>query len=237
MFLWLTFKDFEEKGEAWIINSDISDDEFNNLKNVAKETGGDGSLLFWIRLYGEIVDYALTFKIVDDTLETVDSLQELIQRSSEEGNVFVLPEDERLTEGNNGDVLTFPAEEFTVPTGTPGFELGEPIGFDDNTFFPKGDGFLDDLLNGRFETPNESEGGSYFLAIEVPDNPIGKTTRLDKKFLEERGIDAEELKKGVVGDAGGRFDIYKDQEGNLWAVEKKQSPEESDLWLDNLDNY
>ena len=41
-------------------------------------------------------------------------------------------------------------------------ELGEPIGFDDNTFFPKGDGFLDDLLDGKYEFPDDGEEFTYF---------------------------------------------------------------------------
>ena len=60
---------------------------------------------------------------------------------------------------------------------------------------------------------------------------------IKKNFLKRKGIDAEKLKAGVVGDAGSQFDIYKDTKGNLWAVKKGDKPEESDLWLDNLDNY
>lgn len=111
-----------------------------------------------------------------------------------------------MTEGNNGDVLTFPAEEFTVPTGTPGFELGEPIGFDDNAFFPKGDGFLDDILNGRFETPNESEGGSYFLAIEE-NNEIIRDLRNTSTLLQRTSTGLREYKaSGGFEDANEYFD-------------------------------
>ena len=60
---------------------------------------------------------------------------------------------------------------------------------------------------------------------------------IKKNFLQRRGIDAEELKKGAVLGKGTEFDIYKDEKNNLWAVRKREKPEESDLWLDNLDNY
>ena len=43
-----------------------------------------------------------------------------------------------------------------VDLGSEVLDLGEPIGFDDNTFFPKGDNgsFSDDLLDGRLEFPD-----------------------------------------------------------------------------------
>ena len=83
------------------------------------------------------------------------SLQQRISISTQETQVYVFPENPQLTEWNDGQVLTFPQGEYTVPFGTPPFELGEPIGLDDNAFFPKGNGFLDDLLNERYEFPDE----------------------------------------------------------------------------------
>ena len=140
---------------------------------------------------------------------------------------------QELLNGSDADI--FVPED--VDTGTEPFDLGAATEIDPNTL-PEGNDFLEDILNGQFEFPDAEEGGSYFLPIgEVPDSPIGKTTKLSKKFLEDRGVDAEDLKAGVVGDAGGQFDIYKDKKNNLWAVTKGDKAEESDLWLDNLDNY
>ena len=83
-----------------------------------------------------------------------------------------------MTEGNDGNVSTFPGREIDVDFGTPPFDLGEPIGFDDNAFFPKGDRFLDDILNGRFEFPDDdSESGSYFIAIGGFSEGIDEPTR------------------------------------------------------------
>ena len=130
-----------------------------------KDSGGAGSPLFWVRVLYEGVKYAFTFQIVEDTIDFATDIRDLIAKSSEQGQVYVLPDDSRLTEGNPGDVNVFPQGEYTFP-GTPPFDLGDPIGFDDNAFFPKGDGFLDDILNGQFEFPDEGQEFTYFLAIE-----------------------------------------------------------------------
>ena len=66
---------------------------------------------------------------------------------------MIFPEKEQLT--NEGDVQIFAPPD--VDFDSEPFDLGEPIGFDDNTFFPKGDGFLDDILNGQFEFPLDDE--------------------------------------------------------------------------------
>ena len=89
-----------------------------------------------------------------------------------------------MTQGKDGNFTTFPDGEINVPTGTPEFDLAEPIGFDDNALFPKGDGFLDDILNGRFEFPEDGEisftffdaieGNTYFREVEIADEQ-GKT--------------------------------------------------------------
>ena len=247
------FKNLEEIGEALVTSLDIDGEDFEEFKDFAlslietRQQNAEvntAAVLPIIPILVKIGEVILATYITKKAIDTSDDIRELLQQSnsfdndnvSGSSNVFVFPNDERLTEGNNGDVLTFPEGEFDVDFGTEALDLGEPIGLDDNTYFPK-NGLLDDLLEGKYEFPDDGEGGSYFLAIEVPDNPIGKTTRLSEEFLEKRGIDAEELKKDVVGDAGGKFDIYKDKEGNLWAVRKGQNPKSSELWLDNLDNY
>ena len=131
----------------------------------------DYSALNGRSLLSPLVKYALTFKIVEDTLETAGNLQELIETSKERVQVYLFPENEQLTQGNDGEVLTFPDGEINVPTGTPEFDLAEPIGFDDNAYFPKGDGFLDDVLNGRFEFPDEGEG--LFTLFDAASSGIG----------------------------------------------------------------
>ena len=58
--------------------------------------------------------------------------------------------------------------------------MGEPISFNDNTFFPKGDddGLLDDLLEGKYEFPDDGEDGfTYFLASESFSEGIDEPTR------------------------------------------------------------
>lgn len=166
-----TFKTLEETGEAWVVDYNISDDDFSQLKDVAKEGGGSG--LFLIRLIVDGIKYVVTFEFVKDTLEISNNVQEFVTNSSQENQVLTFPENPQLTEWNDGQVLTFPQGEYTVPFGTPPFDLAEPIGLDDNAFFPKGDGFLDDILNGRFEFPAEGEEFAYFLAAGRPGNDIG----------------------------------------------------------------
>ena len=84
--------------------------------------------------------------------------------------MLIFPEKEQLT--NEGDVQIFAPPD--VDFDSEPFDLGEPIGLGDNTFFPKGDGFLDDILNGRFEFPDEDEVTfSLFDAAGKAGNDIG----------------------------------------------------------------
>ena len=80
---------------------------------------------------------------------------------------MIFPENEQLTD--DGDVLTFDPPNVDLDSEV--LDLGEPIGLGDNTFFSKGDGFLDDILNGRFETPIDGEEGTYYLASEISGTP------------------------------------------------------------------
>ena len=159
-----TFKTLEESG-AWVVSPDLKGEQFDDFKDAAtkqfglgkdKESGLDPFGLLWSVTVGT-VDYVFSGQFTEDALEQADNLQQLV----EDIKVFVFPGDEPLNDGGSIEIFNPP----DVDTGTEPFDLGESIILEDNTFFPK-DGFLEALLNGRFEFPDEGERGSYFLAIE-----------------------------------------------------------------------
>jgi hypothetical protein len=55
-----------------------------------------------------------------------------------------------------------------------------------------------------------------------PDEPVGDTKLVKKRWLKQHRIDAEAEKKAVVPnpDDSALFDICKDEKGYLWAVRK-----------------
>ena len=227
-----TFKTLEESGQAFAVSTDISGEEFELFKeNVLAQAPTEGTEVAGIGILlspPAIKTYIGIGLLTLEALRQANSLQEAL-----EGKIFWTPVDEPLNDGGNIETV----DPDNVDFGTEPFDLGESIVLDDKTFIPPED-FLDDILEGRYEFPLDGEGGPSFLAIEeIPDSPIGKTTRLTEGFLEERGVDAEGLKEGNVPGKGTEFDIYKDTKGNLWAVRKGQNPKKSKVWLDNLDNY
>ena len=180
-----TFKTFEESGQAWVIYPDITVEEFESFKSAAtKQFGlnkGDDDKpnlfgLLWSLAVGT-VDYVFSSQFTEDALEQADNLQQLV----EDAKVFIFPKNEPLNDGGNIETFDPPNVDF----GTPPYDLGEPIGLEDSTFFPnKDDSFLRDLLDGKFEFPNEGEisftyfnsieGNTYFREVEIADEQ-GKT--------------------------------------------------------------
>ena len=193
------FKYLEETGQALLTSLDIDGEDFEDFKETALsliETRQDvetaAVALPIIPILVKIGEVILATYITKKAIETSGDIRELLQQNNDfEGsnadggsNIFIFPNDSRLTQ--EGEILTFPEGEFDVDFGTPPLDIGEPIGFDDNTFFPKGESgsFLDDILNGRFEFPLEGEGGSYFLAIEE-NNEIIRELRNTSTFLQK----------------------------------------------------
>ena len=183
------FKNLEEIGEALVTSLDIDGEDFDDFKETAlslietrqqdTEVNTAGVALPIIPILVKIGEVILATYITKKAIDTSDDIRELLQQSnsfdndnvSGSSNVFVFPNDNRLTQG---EILTFPEGEFDVDFGSEPYDLGEPIGFNDNTFFPKGDGFLDDILNGRFESPDEDEVTfSLFDAAGKAGNDIG----------------------------------------------------------------
>ena len=163
-----TFKTLEESQGIWKISPDIKGEEFQKFKDKAStlsatkqfglsENPENPNLLGVLIEFGK---YVVTGQILKDSLEKAEDILDLI----ENGRFFVFPKNEQLTQGKDGNFTTFPDGEINVPTGTPEFDLAKPIGFDDNAYFPKGDGVIDDIVNGRFEFPTDGEEFTYFYA-------------------------------------------------------------------------
>jgi Pretoxin HINT domain/Bacterial toxin 33 len=58
-----------------------------------------------------------------------------------------------------------------------------------------------------------------------PDAPVGKVTKPNDKWFTDRGLDPHAIKDdiGVGPGAGGRYDVFKDKDGNLWVGNKDGS--------------
>ena len=166
-----TFKTLEESGQAFAISTDISDEDFELFKDDVftvvpsdgQEVAGVGILLSPPAIKAYIGIGLLTL----EALRQANSLQEAL-----EGKIFWTPVKEPLNDGGNVETV----DPDDVDTGTEPFDLGESIVLDDRTFIPPED-FLDAILDGRYEFPDDGEGGSYFLAIEGFSEGIDEPTR------------------------------------------------------------
>ena len=182
-----TFKTFEETGEAIVLSPQISVADYEIFEDFAFsviETGGTetAGLIIPIVVGGiKVIGIGL---LSLEILNRVDNIQQLIDRGSVD--LLWYPDNEEVFIEDNLEQFPLPGAE-EIGTGTPPFDVGNVIGFDDNVFFPK-DGFLESISSGQFEFPYEGEGSSYFLAIEE-NNEILQDV-LDNSTLEGKGKSA-----------------------------------------------
>ena len=120
-----------------------------------------------------VFDFYLGFLSQEDRDKASKNIQELVAES--EIGIFRSPfpksSDNSASDNNTGGTLD------EVDTGTEPFDLGAATEIDPNTL-PKGNDFLEDILNGQFEFPDVEEGGSYiFLASGAFSDGIDETTQ------------------------------------------------------------
>ena len=173
-----TFKTFEVTGEAIVLSPEMSDADFELSKDFAfsvietrelegSETAFLGFLVPVIYKGIEIIGIGLLGAAI---LDRVNNIQQLL--NDESANILWIPNNDELFDDNNLEGFPLPGFE-EVSTGTPPFDVGNVIGFDDNVFFPKGDGFLEDIVSGQFEFPLDDEQKIYFLAAGKSGNNLG----------------------------------------------------------------
>ena len=72
--------------------------------------------------------------------------------------------------------------------------------------------------------------------INPPDAPIGKLSKVNDAWFNQRGLAGEQhgLKDAVGARPNSHFDIFKDREGNLWVLPKSGSgePQWTARWVD-----
>ena len=137
-----TFQSIGTSDSVLVASSDLSDSQFEEFKKLAEE---ENEVAFapvvaipFIVVNGNTI-LAITAASLG-IIAAASNIQELIGSSDTE--VFV-PE---------GD----------IDSSTPPFDLGEATQIDPESF-PKSDDFLNGLLDGQYEFPNEEQGGSYIL--------------------------------------------------------------------------
>ena len=72
------------------------------------------------------------------------------------------------------------------------------------------------------------------MQIFVPKAPVGSTKKADDNWLKRQGVDPHEV-KGNIG-FGSTHDIFKDKDGNLWAL-RKNAPLDTAEYLGNLKDF
>ncbi|MCZ2340495.1 MAG: hypothetical protein LC104_01705 [Bacteroidales bacterium] len=56
--------------------------------------------------------------------------------------------------------------------------------------------------------------------INPPDTPVGKVGKPNDKWFHDRGLDPHQIKDDLVGGSISKYDVFKDQNGNLWVFPK-----------------
>ena len=150
---------------ALVASTDLSGVEFEEFKNAARESEialGPAIAIPFIIVEGTKV-LAITAASLG-IIKAASNIQELLEGSDAE--IFV-PED--------------------VDTSIPPFDLGEATKIDPESF-PNGDEFVQDILDGNFEFPNDNADGvgSYFLPIDT-----GIPEGIDIEKITQIGSDRE----------------------------------------------
>ena len=74
------------------------------------------------------------------------------------------------------------------------------------------------------DKPPENAGQPEESGAAEDHEPVGKLTRVDDKFLKRRGVNAHEVKGKNDLHPPSRFDIYVDQVGKMFGVQKGTDP-------------
>ena len=145
---------------------------------------------------------------------------------------------------NIQELIELNKPEVFVPEGdidpsTPPFDLGEATRINPESF-PNSNDFLDDILDGQYEFPDDGEGGTYFLASEPfseeideftqdliglsnVDEVLDSASRPSKKGSESsRGLQA--LQKRIDGNDSAYSEYSKTEEDVRQIIEETLGP-------------
>ena len=148
---------------------DSSSQQLESLEETAallESEGEDVALALPLVYYFAAGVFAYT-AISLEALRQADSFQEAIDNSDYDTYISTGSDYEPLVGPLEGKDVPqgFPSGQEEVSLTTPPFDLGAATQIDPKTF-PKGDDFLQDILDGQYEFPDVEEGGSYFLPIK-----------------------------------------------------------------------
>ncbi len=82
-----------------------------------------------------------------------------------------------------------------------------------------------------------NSGGDCGGNTPLEPTPTGSFTKMDKSYLKQLGIDAEKLKQETVGDSSSLYDIFRDENGDLFAMRKGATKDKAIYLWANLNDY
>ncbi len=82
-----------------------------------------------------------------------------------------------------------------------------------------------------------NSGGDCGDITPLEPTPTGSFTKMDKSYLKQLGIDAEKLKQETVGDSYSLYDIFRNENGDLFAMCKGATKDKAIYLWANLNDY